>query len=151
MTALGFNLLKGELHLCALRGTRAAPCYVGHDRHRFDPGQPRPELARFFKLTFGEVIRSFEPDRLAYRLTLNAKSADQVAYLCFPFGILNLIGSEKQIPTSEFTTPSFSKKALKYAAADKLAACDAMISGFPPGLKEPAKLAALAAWMSLDV
>lgn len=149
MTALGFNIKKGELWLCLLEGNRTGPIYLSHDRHRFDADQPRSSLSHFFKQTFGEVIDRTRPDRLAYRVSLDAKSADQVAYLCYPFGILNLIAHERRTPILEFVTQSFSKKALEFAG-DKFDACDARIANPPPKWGRDAKLAALAAWMALN-
>lgn len=149
MKALGFNIKKGELWFCLLEGDRAAPAFLAQDRHRFDAEQPRTGLAHFFKQTFGEVIDHTKPDRLAYRVSLDANGADQVAYLCYPFGILNLIAHERGTPIREFVTQSFSKKALGFAG-DKLDACDARISNPPPKWGRDGKLAALAAWMALD-
>lgn len=150
MKALGFNIKKGELWFCVLQGDRRAPTFLTDDRHRFDAEQPRTELAHFFKQTFGEVIEHTKPDRLAYRVSLDAKAADQVAYLCYPFGILNLCAHERGMPIQEFVTQSFSKRALGYAG-DKFDACDALISNRPAKWGRDGKLAALAAWMALDV
>lgn len=124
------------------------PTYVAHGRQRFNPDQSRPDLANFCKQAFGELIDRFPSFKIGYRLTLNAKSADQVAYLCFPFGILNLIAHERGLRLREYTTPSFSKKALGYTG-DKLNACDTDISGRPAKWDRDAKLAALSAWMVL--
>ncbi|MDF2813668.1 MAG: hypothetical protein K0S56_4699 [Microvirga sp.] len=149
MKALGFNIKKGELWFCQLEGDRAAPTFLSHDRHRFDAEQPRAALAHFFKQTFGEVIDHTRPNRLAYRLSLDASGTDQIAYLCYPFGILNLIAHERGTPIFEFVTQSFSKKALGFSG-DKLDACDARIANAPEKWGRDVKLAALAAWMALD-
>jgi Holliday junction resolvasome RuvABC endonuclease subunit len=149
VSALGFNIKKGELWHCVLSGTRREPVYVSHNRDRFDPDQPRTALANYFKQTFGEVISRTTPDRLAYRVSLDANSADQVAYLTFPFGILNLVAHDLSLPISEYVSQSFSKKALGFAG-NKFEACDEMIAGSPDKWGDPEKLAALAAWMALD-
>ncbi|UMY17102.1 hypothetical protein MMB17_21035 [Methylobacterium organophilum] len=149
MSVIGFNIKKGELWYCILAGTRGAPVYVGHDRHRFDAAQPRTELANYFKQTFAEVIDRAPGSRLAYRLSLEAKKADQVAYLTFPFGILNLVAHERGLHIREYVTQSFTAKALG-VKDDKFAACDALISGRPGKWDKDAKLAALSAWVSLD-
>lgn len=148
LTVLGFNLRKGELHHSALGGSRSKPVYVRHGRDPFDPGQSRPALSHFFRQTFGEVIGANNPDRLAYRLSIEAASADQMAYLIFPFGVLNLLAFEKGLPSHEFTSRSFTPKALGYKG-DKLVACDELIGGRPDSWPEGAKYAALAAWMVL--
>jgi hypothetical protein len=148
VTAIGFNISKGTIWSCVLKGTRAAPEVQDSGRQRFNPDQPRPELANYFKQTFGEIIDQVRIPRLAYRLTLNATRADQIGYLCFPFGILNLIAHERGLTIDQFTTASFSKKALGFSG-DKFDACET-IKGRPEKWDRDAKLAALSAWMVLD-
>ncbi len=148
MPCLGFSIQKGELHYCVLDGSRASPIYVDHGVHRFDPAQSRTALANFFKQTFKEVVDRVHPTKLAYRLSLVATSADQFAYLAFPFGILNLIAHEVELPIEEYTSQSFTKRALGFTG-DKHEACDAKIAGFPSAAKKETRSAALAAWMAL--
>jgi hypothetical protein len=148
VTAIGFNISKGAIWSCVLEGTRSAPEFRDLGRQRFNPDQPRPELANYFKQVLGEIIDRVPSPRLAYRLTLNAKSADQVAYLCFPFGILNLVAHERGLAIDQFTTASFSKKALGFTG-DRFDACDT-IKGRPENWDRDAKLAALSAWMVLN-
>lgn len=148
MACLGFNILKGELHYCVLDGERSSPRHVDCGVHRFDPRQPRPELANFFKQTFREIVDSRSPTKLAYRLSLEAQKADQFAYLAFPYGILNVLAHEKGLPIDEFTMQSFTKRALGFTG-DKFDACAAHISDFPSDAKKDTKTAALAAWMAL--
>lgn len=150
MQATGFNIKKGEIWYCTLEGTRGAPVYRKHDKHRFDAGQPRTDLANYFKQTFSEMIDGATGGRLAYRLSLDAKKADQVAYLTFPFGILNLIAHERGLEIREYVAQSFSAKALGFAG-DKFEACDTVIANRPSRWDKDAKFAALSAWMALDV
>lgn len=149
MRALGFNIKKGELHYCLLQGTRAAPQYVAHGKQNFEASQKKPHLANHFKQAFNELILHHNPSSLAYRLSLEAKKADQYSYLCFSYGILNLIAFEREIPIFEYTTQSFSKKAL-HTASDKWAACDEKIADAPNNWKNETKLSALSAWMNLE-
>jgi len=130
VSALGFNIKKGELRHCVLSGTRREPVYASHGRGRSDPNQSRTALANYFKQTFGEVIFRTTPDRLAYRVSLDAKSADQVAYLTFPFDILSLVANDRSLPISEYVSQSFSKKALGFSGT-KFKACDEMTAGSP--------------------
>lgn len=149
MRVLGFNLQKGELHFCLLNGNRKEPRYLAHDRHRFNPDQPKPELANFFKLTFNELIDAHQADIVAYRLSMDAKRADQLAYLVFPFGILNLIAHERGISTAQSILQSYTKKALGFAG-DKFDACDTLIANAPSPWGNPSKLAALSAWVAME-
>jgi hypothetical protein len=123
--------------------------YLSHSRDQFDANKPRKELANYFKQTFGEAISRTGPDRLAYRLSLDAKSADQIAYLSFSFGILNLIAHDLDLPIKEFCSQAFTKSALGYQG-DKFEACDDRIADRPSRWATPEKLAALAAWLALD-
>lgn len=148
MSILGFNLQKGELHFCLLEGTRADPRYIMHDRHRFEVDQPKPEMVNFFKQTFNEVIEARQPRGLAYRLSMDGKKADQIAYLTFPFGVLSLVAYERGLPVEQSTINTFTKKALAHPG-DKFTACDDRIADRPGTWSNGAKLAALAAWMSL--
>jgi hypothetical protein len=148
MAILGFNLQKGELHFCLMDGTRADPRYVAHDRHRFDVDQAKPEMANFFKQTFNELIEAQRPQGLAYRLSMDGKKADQIAYLTFPFGILCLVAHERGLAAHQSTIHTFTKKALAHPD-EKFRACDERISNRPVAWPTAAKLAALAAWMSL--
>ncbi len=148
MPRLGFNILKGELHYCALDGSRSSPSHIDLGVHRFDPQQRKPDLANFFKQTFREIVDRTQPTKLAYRLSLEVSKADQFAYLAFPYGILNLLAHERGLPIDEFTMQSFTKRALGFTG-DKFDACCAMITGFPAGAKKDTKTAALAAWMAL--
>ncbi|TBY27453.1 hypothetical protein [Rhizobium leguminosarum] len=148
MAILGFNLQKGELHFCLLDGTRPDPRYLMHGRHRFEVDQPRPEMANFFKQTFNELIEAQQPRGLAYRLSMDGKKADQIAYLTFPFGILSLVAYERGLAIAQSTIHTFTKKALAHSG-DKFTACDERIEDCPAAWPNAAKLAALAAWMSL--
>lgn len=114
MPCLGFNILKGELHYCVLDGSRTSPSHIDSGIHRFNPDQPKPDLANFFKQTFREIVDRSRPTKLAYRLSLETAKADQFAYLAFPFGILNLLAHEAGLPIAEFTMQAFTKRALRY-------------------------------------
>lgn len=148
MSCVGFDLIKGELYYFMLDGSKKSPIYINHEIHRFDPTQSRTEMMNFFKQTFLEIVRKENPDKISYRLSINAKKAIQFGYLAFPFGVLNLIAYENNIPIEEWVLQSFSTKALGYKA-DKFSACEEMISNFPATTKKEARIAALAAWMSL--
>lgn len=150
LNSLGFNIQKGDIWYCELTGTRSAPRFVGSDRHRFQPGGTRAELMNTFKQSFSEILARKTTQRIGYRLSLDARSADQLAYLAFSFGILNLVAYEREIPTLEFTSQSFTKRALGYSTGDKFTACDDRIMGRPTKWSNPEKLAALSAWMALN-
>ena len=87
-----------------------------------------------------------QPERLAYRISMNAKSLAQIRYLHYSLGILTWVAFDGNIPICEYATQS--KKAV--GDADKLSACDTLL-GIPSGTwTNEKRLAALSAWMSLD-
>jgi hypothetical protein len=151
--SLGINLMKGFVHYAVLEGTSDAPVYVAHDRSRFDADQGRSDQANFFRNLFNELITRHTPGFIGYRVSLDAKKADQVAYLHFPYGVLNLVAFDQHIPADGITSSAFTAKRLKRAPApgakfDKLAACEA-IAGCPNVWNNDAKVAALTAWVFL--
>ena len=130
MSALGFNIKKGELWHCVLSGTRREPVDLADSRHLVDPDQPRTALANYFKQTFGEVISRTAPDRLAYRVSLDANSADQVAHPDVPIRHSKPRSPRPQLADQRVRVPILSKKALGFAG-NKFEACDEMIASRP--------------------
>lgn len=149
MRALGINIVKDEIWFCALEGSKHAPIYFSHERSRFDSTSTKTLMANSFKQIFSEEMNRFSPDVVGYRVSLDAKRLDQIGYLLFPYGILNLIAFEKGVESRAFVTNSFSKKALNFDGC-KFEACDQLISNRPNRWGRNDKLAALSAWMCLD-
>jgi hypothetical protein len=153
MKSLGINLMKGIVHHAVLEGTADGPVYVAHDRSRFDADQVRSDQAHFFRNLFNELVTRHAPSFIGYRVSLDANKADQVAYLHFPYGVLNLVAFDQHILAEGITSSAFTAKRLKQAPApgakfDKFAACKA-IAGCPSGWNNDAKVAALTAWVFL--
>lgn len=145
--------MKGFVHHAVLEGTAEAPVYVAHDRSRFDAEQRRTDQANFFQNLFNELVTRHAPNVIGYRISLDAKKTDQVAYLHFPYGVLNLVAYDQHIPADGVTSSVFTAKRLKRPPAsgakfDKLAACET-IAGCPSGWNNDAKIAALTSWVFL--
>lgn len=149
MPCIGFNINKGELHYCVLQGTKSTPAFIDLGVHKFNPNQTRTELSNFFKQTFKEIIDKYKPSIISYRLSLEAKSSEQLSYLVFPYGILNLIAHESGLQIHEYVLQSFTKRALGFDG-DKFEACNSKISNFPTSAKKEDRVAALSAWMTLQ-
>lgn len=79
---------------------------------------------------------------------MEGKKADQIAYLTFPLGVLALVAHERGLPKHQSILQTFTKKALDFAG-DKFDARDERIEGRPASWPNAAKLAALAARVSL--
>lgn len=110
MKVLGFELKKGELRFSLVTGSFENAKWDSQGRRIFNPELPRVDLMCWFKQNFNEIINDCSPDRVAYRVSLNAKSVSQVSYLLFPWGVLNLVAFERGIPTREFNKMSFTAK-----------------------------------------
>lgn len=148
MRALGISIKKNELRYCVLEGTRDTPLVVLSDRDRFKPDQSRPALADYFKQAFTEIMTKTKPDVVGYRLSIDVSRADQIAYMCFPFGILNLLCHEGAMPVREFTHHGFTQKALG-RPGNKFDVCDEVLGVYGSFWDNDQRFAALSAWMSL--
>lgn len=151
MKTLGFELKKGELRFSVLSGTLALPQYISHGRRVFHPDASRPDLMSWFKKNFVEIINDCGPDRVAYRVSLNANSVAQVSYLLFPWGVLNLVLFERGIPASEFNKMSFTPKRFGFPKGVKPEdQVDVSFGVKAPHWDGPQKISILAAWAALD-
>jgi hypothetical protein len=150
MRAIGFELKKGELRFTLLEGPFHAPKYIAHGKRAFDPDSSRKDLMNWFKQNFLELIRAHPSDMIAYRVSLNAKSVDQTAYLLFPWGVLNLVAFEKGLKTLEYNKMSFTAKRFglpKGAKPDE--ALDAHTGSPAPHWDESQRNSAFTAWAAL--
>jgi Holliday junction resolvasome RuvABC endonuclease subunit len=149
LRSLGFNICKARLCYSLLEGKKKSATLLSKGYEKYDPEQPLPEMANYFKQTFKEVIDREKPDIIAYRLSLEAKKAS-IPYLHFSYGILNLVAHEISIPIEQTISQTFSAKALG-KKGDKFEVCDQLISNIPEQKwNNDFRYAALAAWMALD-
>lgn len=152
MTALGFDLKKGHICWCVLTGTRELPVYRDHGRLNFTVENDRVAMCVKFHNLFLERVKECSPDIVAYRVSTNAPSVDKIAYLHFPYGLLNLACSELSVSTKEFNSRSFTSKALGFQKGKKPFDAVSQALNYPkPNWDVAAANAALAAWMVLDV
>lgn len=151
MASIGFDLAKNEIRWCVVDGSRAAPTYVTHGIENYVVGDYRGELLEKSSTIFMPLLKRFTPDRVGYRLSLDAPSADQVAYLHFPYAMLIAQCAELQLDIIEFNSRSFTAKLLGYnKSLKKEVGCDAMMGTHPPNWPK-IRSAAMAAWGTLDV
>jgi len=150
MKVIGFELKKGELRFSVLEGTLALPQWVSHGRRVFNPELARTDLMSWFKQNFIEILEACAPDKAAYRVSLNASSVDQNAYLLFPWGVLNLVAFERNLPTVEFNKMTFSPK--RFGLPKTVKPDDHLGTLFgarPPHWDAAQKTSVLAAWAGL--
>jgi len=106
----------------------------------------------WFKQNFTEIITNCAPDRVSYRVSLNANSVAQNAYLVFPWGVLNLVSFDHNIPTCEFNKMTFTAKRFGLPKGVKPEEhLDALFGVKPPHWDAAQKISVLTAWAGLAV
>lgn len=129
MRILGISLRKDELHYAVIEGQRMLDSKVIELKKISVRSTGNvPELMNWFDSNFRELINKYKPDRIAYKLHLNTDK-DQMIYLQFPMGVLNLICHSEKIPTTSRST-SYITKARKTIAQNHF-------KSFKDGLKDP--------------
>jgi hypothetical protein len=133
-----------------LEGLKANPALVGCSRIvTIDPANV-PALMDWYDSQFRQLVNTFSPEKISYRLTLAPAKKDQLICSEFPFGILNLIAHQKSLPISHYTPVSFVASRLGLPkTADLYAHCDAVLGVHPPYWDTNQKNAALVAWFEL--
>lgn len=153
MRSIGFHASKGTIRFVVVEGVSASPVVITHERRPLQLQKDRPAFVRNAKNLIGNVLATFAPDRVAYILSMDAKSQDQVAGLIMPFGALNGCALESEIPCAEFIAANFSKSFfLKNGAVwhgDRYKSADSVLGIHPPNWTNSERLAAMAAWGAL--
>lgn len=149
MNVLGFNLQKGEIRFSLLTGTKQAPVLVEKGRHLV-VDETAPELMDWFESTFDSIITKTNPNRIAYRLSLNP-TKPQIQYLTFPYAILNLLAHRKNIEIFEYITQNFTaSKFGQPKGTDVYEYCTKVFGEHPPHWDKNQQNSLLAAWLSLE-
>lgn len=150
MRTIGFHASKGVIRFVVLDGNVSSPTVVQHDRRPLTLIADRPEFIQNARNLFGNVVSTFLPDRLAYVLSMNAESQEQVAGLVLPFGALSVCARDNTKPCTEFIAANFSKSFFSSRGAswitDRYKSADAVLGTHPPNWTNSERLAALAAW-----
>lgn len=150
MRSIGFHASKGVIRFVVVDNKGDKPLVIAHEKRPLQLLSDRPEFIHNARNLFGNVLANWPADRLAYILTMSAKSQDQLAGLLLPFGVLNACAREAERPCLEFIAPNFSKTFFaKRGAAwtgDRYTSTDALLGTHPPNWTDSERLAALAAW-----
>jgi hypothetical protein len=151
MASLGFDLAKNEIRWCVVDGSREAPTYVEHGVENYAVRDYRGELLEKSAALFMPLLKRFSPERVGYRLSLDASSSDQIAYLHFPYAMLISQCQALGLSVIEFNSRSFTAKLLGYDKSLKREdGCDAKLGTHPPNWAK-VRSAAMAAWGTRDV
>src|SRR5688572_26152068 len=109
MRTIGFHASKGIIRFVVLEGDASNPKVVNHERRPLQLIADRPTFVQNARNLFDNVLTSLSPDRLAYVLSMDAKSKDQIAGLILPFAALNVCARDHGKPCDEFIAANFGK------------------------------------------
>lgn len=150
MRSIGFHASKGTIRFVVIDGDVSHPIVVRHERRPLQLLNDRPDFIQNARNVLGNVVSSFSPDRMAYVLSMDAKSQDQIAGLILPFAALNVCARESSKQCTEFIAANFSKSFFSSRGAswsgDRYKSADAVLGVHPPNWTNSERLASLAAW-----
>lgn len=150
MRTIGFHASKGIIRFVVLEGTKSNPSVLAHERRPLLLISDRPEYIQNARNLFGNVLATWSADTVAYVLSMNASSQDQLAGLVLPFGALNVCARENGIACSEFIAANFAKTFFVRRGAswggDRYKAADTLFGTHSPNWTNSERLAAIAAW-----
>ena len=149
MKVLGFDLRKGEIRYSLLTGTKPDPILLEKERHSVLVANSTPKLLDWFETTFESILERTQPDKIAYRLSLEPKRA-QMEYLIFPYALLNLIAYRQNKDVYEYISQNFTPSKFGLAkGVDVYSHCTDVFGDRPPHWDKNQKYSVLAAWLTL--
>lgn len=149
MKILGIHVAKAQLRSAVLSGSKASPVLVEKNRLVTPDPARIPELMDWYETQFKSLIDRLEPDRIAYRMTLDP-GKEQIITAEFPLAILNLLAHRSRLPIVGYTAPSFVASKLGLPKGSDLSqACDDTFGDNPPYWDTNQKHAVLVAWFTL--
>lgn len=142
MKIIGISLRKNELYYAVLEGKKRSEAQlVEMKKLSVRNYESIPDLMNWFDSNFKELIIKFKPNRVAYKLHLNTNK-EQMTYLQFPMGVLNLVCHIEGVPTTERST--------SYITAQRKTIANNYFKQFKEGLKDPELDALVAAWNEME-
>ena len=150
MRTIGFHASKGIIRFVVLEGDVSSPTVVNHERRPLQLIADRPAFVQNARNLFDNVLTTLSPDRLAYVLSMDAKSKDQIAGLILPFAALNVCARDHSKSCDEFIAANFGKAFFTARGAtwqgDRYKSADPIFGSHPPNWTKSEQLAAMAAW-----
>lgn len=142
MRILGISLRKNELYYAIIEGTKQFESnLIELKKTNIRDNENIPELMNWFDSNFKELIERYRPDHIAYKLHLNTNK-DQMVYLQFPMGVLNLICNFENIPITLRST--------SYITNTRKTAVKNYFDHFKDKFKDAELDAIVAAWSILE-
>lgn len=103
MKVLGIAIKKNEVWFSVVSGSEMKNAeIIETGKQIFRADTLAQSLMMEFSNLFDELIAKYRPDRISYKLYLNAKM-NQIPYMHYSLGILNLISHQKGIKATERT------------------------------------------------
>lgn len=139
MRNMGIAIKKNEIWFAVVDGSNKELSeirYSGKENYRFDSAK----LAMDFYNIFLELITKYNPEKVVYKLSLDI-NMQQVPYLHYSLGILNLICLQKGIHIQERST--------RWITANKRKRIKEFVDRFSNNMKNEEQTAALIAWYEL--
>ncbi len=149
MKVLGIHLAKGQFRYALLDGAKEAPVLVEKGRLLTTDPADVPKLMAWYESQFHELLNRLQPDKIAYRVALSPRK-EQLFTSEFPFGILNLLASQRNLPLVPYTPQSFVASKIGLPKGTDLSkACDTAFGPRPPYWDSHQKFSILVAWFEL--
>ncbi len=149
MKVLGFDLSKNEIRYSLLEGRIKEPVLVEKERLVVLSTTRVPELMNWFETTYDSLITRMKPDKVAYRLSLEPLR-DQMFYLIYPYGVLELLCFKRNIPISSHTKRNFAPTKFNLPKNSNVYKyCDEVFGINRPYWDEKQKHSLLSAWLNL--
>ncbi|WP_337399602.1 hypothetical protein [Congzhengia sp.] len=103
MKVLGIVIKKNEIWYSVVSGTEMNNAVVvDTGKHVFRAESSVQTLMMDFSNIYAELILKFKPERIAYKLFLEAVM-NQIPYMHYSLGVLNLVSKQNGIETTERT------------------------------------------------
>lgn len=117
MVTLGLFIKKNEIRYAVLCGNNKEDCIINYiNKLNFRSELANEELMNVFESEFLELINKYHPEKIIYKLSLKMDK-DQIPYMYFSLGVLNLICYKNRIKTvsrtSAWITSGKNKKLLE--------------------------------------
>ena len=98
---LGIAIKKNELCYSVVGGTEMSTAVVIETgKHNFRSESPTQLLMMDFSNIFTELIVKFKPERVVYKLYLDA-NMQQISYMHYSLGVLNLVCQQNGVEAKE--------------------------------------------------
>ncbi len=149
MRVIGIHIATGQFRYSVLEGTKAAPILISKDRLLTPDPQNAPALMDWYDTQFSLILDQTQPNRIAYRLTLEP-TKDQLVTSSFPLGILNLLAHRRTLPITGYVARNYVASRLGLAkGTDIYTYCDSVFGSHPPYWDKNQKHSVIAAWFEL--